>query len=86
MTNRDLVLDADIHPSITFLAKIFPASKKEDNIEAVRDQIEEAISAEKIKIAIKSIFISFNKLEKFVRNTFTANEEIEKTLNVIRRL
>ena len=46
---RDLVLDADIHPSITFLAKIFPASKKEDNIEALRDQIEEAISAEGIK-------------------------------------
>lgn len=50
------------------------------------DPSEEEYEAEKIKIAIKSIFISFNKLEKFVRNTFTANEEIEKTLNVIRRL
>ena len=46
---RDIVLAADIHPSITFFAKILPTSKKEENIETLRHEIEEAISAEERK-------------------------------------
>lgn len=41
---QDIVLDADIHPAITFLAKILPLSKKEETLESLKDKIEEAIT------------------------------------------
>lgn len=42
---RDIVLDADIHPSLTFLAKILPMSKREETIDSLKAKIEKAISA-----------------------------------------
>ena len=41
---QDIVLDADIHPALTFLAKILPLSKKEETLESLKDKIEEAIT------------------------------------------
>lgn len=41
---QDIVLDADIHPALTFLAKILPLSKKEQTLESLKDKIEEAIT------------------------------------------
>lgn len=41
---QDIVLDADIHPALTFLAKILPLSKKEETLDSLRDKIEEAIT------------------------------------------
>ena len=41
---RDIVLDTDIHPALTFFAKILPLSKKEETLESVKDKIEEAIT------------------------------------------
>lgn len=41
---QDIVLDADIHPALTFLAKILPMSKKEQTLESLKDKIEEAIT------------------------------------------
>lgn len=41
---QDIVLDADIHPAITFLAKILSLSKKEETLESLKDKIEEAIT------------------------------------------
>ena len=41
---RDIVLDTDIHPALTFLAKILPLSKKEETLESLKDKIEEAIT------------------------------------------
>ncbi|KIP57742.1 hypothetical protein ST42_03275 [Prevotella pectinovora] len=41
---RDIVLDADIHPSLTFLAKILPLNKREETLESLKDKIEEAIA------------------------------------------
>ena len=41
---RDIVLDTDIHPALTFLAKVFPLSKKEETLESLKDKIEEAIT------------------------------------------
>lgn len=50
------------------------------------DPSEEEFETKHIRTAINSIFGSFNNLEKFVRNTFTANKEIENTLNKVRRI
>lgn len=41
---RDIVLDTDIHPALTFLAKVFPLSKKEETLDSLKDKIEEAIT------------------------------------------
>lgn len=41
---QDIVLDVDIHPALTFLAKILPLSKKEETLESLKDKIEEAIT------------------------------------------
>ena len=41
---RDIVLDTDIHPALTFLAKVFPLSKKEETLDSLKDEIEEAIT------------------------------------------
>lgn len=41
---QDIVLDADIHPALTFLAKILPSNKKEETLESLKDKIEEAIT------------------------------------------
>ena len=41
---RDIVLDPDIHPALTFLAKVFPLSKKEETLDSLKDKIEEAIT------------------------------------------
>lgn len=41
---RDIVLDNDIHPALTFLAKVFPLSKKEETLDSLKDKIEEAIT------------------------------------------
>ena len=43
---RDIVLDADIHPVLTFLAKVFPLSKKEETLDSLKDKIEEAITTD----------------------------------------
>lgn len=43
---RDIVLDADIHPVLTFLAKVFPLSKKEETLDLLKDKIEEAITTD----------------------------------------
>lgn len=41
---QDIVLDTDIHPALTFLAKVFPLSKKEETLDSLKDKIEEAIT------------------------------------------
>lgn len=41
---QDIVLDADIHPALTFFAKILPSNKKEETLESLKDKIEEAIT------------------------------------------
>lgn len=41
---RDIVLDVDIHPSLTFLAKILHSNKQEETLDFLKDKIEEAIS------------------------------------------
>lgn len=46
---RDIVLDADIHPSLTFLAKILPLNKREETLESLKDKIEEAIATDDSK-------------------------------------
>lgn len=46
---RDIVLDADIHPSLTFLAKILPMSKREETIDSLKAKIEKVISADDSK-------------------------------------
>lgn len=46
---RDIVLDADIHPSLTFLAKILPLNKREDTLESLKDKIEETIATDDSK-------------------------------------
>ena len=46
---RDIVLDADIHPSLTFLAKILPLNKREETLESLKDKIEKVISADDSK-------------------------------------
>lgn len=71
---RDLVLDADIHPSITFLAKILPAYKKDDNVEALRFKIEEAISAE----GTKSLAVFIDDLDRL------EGDELFEVLRLIR--
>lgn len=43
---RDIVLNADIHPSLTLLAKILPECKEEETLESLKNKIEKAISAE----------------------------------------
>lgn len=43
---RDIVLDTDIHPALTFLAKVFPLSKKEETLDLLKDKIEEAITTD----------------------------------------
>lgn len=43
---RDIVLDTDIHPALTFLAKVFPLSKKEETLDSLKDKIEEAITTD----------------------------------------
>lgn len=43
---RDIVLDVDIHPSITLLAKIFPKFKEKESLESLKDKIEKAISSD----------------------------------------
>lgn len=43
---RDIVLDADIHPALTFLAKVFPLSKKEETLDSLKYKIEEAITTD----------------------------------------
>lgn len=43
---RDIVLNADIHPSLTLLAKILPEYKEEETLESLKNKIEKAISAE----------------------------------------
>ena len=46
---RDIVLDADIHPSLTFLAKILPSSNKDETLESLKNKIEEAITTDGVK-------------------------------------
>ena len=46
---RDIVLNADIHPSLTLLAKILPECKEEETLESLKNKIEKAISAEGAK-------------------------------------
>ena len=46
---RDIVLDADIHPSLTFFAKILPLNKREETLESLKDKIEEAIATDDSK-------------------------------------
>lgn len=46
---RDIVLDADIHPSLTFLAKILPSSNKNETLESLKNKIEEAITIDGVK-------------------------------------
>lgn len=46
---RDIVLDADIHPSLTFLAKLLPLNKREETLESLKDKIEEAIATDDSK-------------------------------------
>lgn len=46
---RDIVLDADIHPVLTLLAKILPGYKDEETLESLKNKVEEAISAEGVK-------------------------------------
>lgn len=46
---RDIVLDTDIHPSLTFLAKILPMSKREETIDSLKAKIEKVISADDSK-------------------------------------
>lgn len=46
---RDIVLNADIHPSLTLLAKILPECKEEGTLESLKNKIEKAISAEGAK-------------------------------------
>lgn len=46
---RDIVLDADIHPSLTFLAKMLPLNKREETLESLKDKIEEAIATDDSK-------------------------------------
>ena len=46
---RDIVLDADIHPSLTFLAKILPLNKREETLESLKDKIEETIATDDSK-------------------------------------
>lgn len=41
---QDIVLEADIHPVLTFLAKILPLNKKEETLESLKEKIEEAIT------------------------------------------
>lgn len=43
---RDIVLDADIHPVLTFLAKILPLNKKEETLDLLKEKIEEAITTD----------------------------------------
>ena len=45
---RDLLLDIDIHPSLTFLARMLPASE-EESLSSLKDRIEKAISADGAK-------------------------------------
>lgn len=46
---RDIILDADIHPILTLLAKILPEYKDEETLESLKNKIDEAISAEGVK-------------------------------------
>lgn len=43
---RDIVLDTDIHPVLTFLAKILPLNKKEETLDLLKEKIEEAITTD----------------------------------------
>ena len=43
---RDIVLDTDIHPVLTFLAKILPLNKKEETLDLLKQKIEEAITTD----------------------------------------
>lgn len=42
---RDIVLDTDIHPFVTFLARIFPLFSREATLESLRRSIEDSIAA-----------------------------------------
>lgn len=46
---RDIVLDTDIHPSLTFLAKILPSRNKNETLESLKNKIEEAITTDGVK-------------------------------------
>lgn len=40
---RDVILDIDIHPSITFLTKVLSLNKDEESLDSLKDKIEKAI-------------------------------------------
>lgn len=46
---RDIVLDVDIHPSLTFLANILSLNKREETLDSLRNKIEEAIATDGVK-------------------------------------
>lgn len=46
---RDIVLDIDVHPFLTFLAKVLLSSPKEETLESLKNKIEEGLTVDKSK-------------------------------------
>lgn len=71
---RDIILDADIHPILTLLAKILPEYKDEETLESLKNKIDEAISAE----GVKPFFIFIDDLDRL------EGDELFEVLRLIR--